>query len=188
MRSLRLEGLEDRTTPAAVSWDGGGDGTNWTDARNWSGDVLPGASDAVTIPAGGPAVSYLDGTTTVSSLTSSRPLSIAVGTLTVTGPAAVTDLTTTGGALVVGGPTTATGAVTVSGGTVTLNGPATAECGMVVEGPKRRVAANQRWEVLEEGRPARTWTVAGSELVNGTSCVKLVAAASARKTQNAVPT
>ena len=40
--ALRLEALEDRATPAAVSWDGGGDGTNWTDARNWAGDVLPG--------------------------------------------------------------------------------------------------------------------------------------------------
>ena len=24
---------------AAVSWDGGGDGTNWTDPNNWSGNV-----------------------------------------------------------------------------------------------------------------------------------------------------
>ena len=39
---LRLEALEDRATPAAVSWDCGGDGTNWTDPRNWSGDALPG--------------------------------------------------------------------------------------------------------------------------------------------------
>ena len=82
---LRMEGLEDRTTPAAVSWDGGGDGTNWTDARNWAGDVLPGPADAVTIPAGSTTVSYFDGSTAVGSLTSARPLSVALGTLTVTG-------------------------------------------------------------------------------------------------------
>src|SRR4051812_27812297 len=27
---------------AVVDWDGGGDGVSWSDARNWSGDVLPG--------------------------------------------------------------------------------------------------------------------------------------------------
>src|SRR5262249_41855318 len=124
---LRVEGLEDRTTPAAVFWDGGGDGTNWTDARNWSGDVLPGAADDVTIPAGGPAVSYFDGTTAVNSLTSSRLVNMQVGTLTVAGPATVTDLTVSGGSVVVGGATSATGTVTVSGGTLTLNGASSAQ-------------------------------------------------------------
>jgi peroxiredoxin len=56
---------------------------------------------------------------------------------------------------------------------VPLNGPATAECQAIVEVPKNRVGANQRWEVLEAGRPARIWTVAGLEPVNGTSCVKI---------------
>jgi hypothetical protein len=122
-----VEGLEDRTTPAAVFWDGGGDGTNWTDARNWSGDVLPGAADDVTIPAGGPAVSYFDGTTAVNSLTSSRLLNMQVGTLTIAGPATVTDLTVSGGSVVVGGPATATGTVSVSNGTLTLNGPSSVQ-------------------------------------------------------------
>ena len=33
-------------------WDGGGDGTTWGDADNWEGDVAPGSSDKVYIPAG----------------------------------------------------------------------------------------------------------------------------------------
>jgi hypothetical protein len=124
---LRLEGLEDRATPAAVSWDGGGDGTNWTDARNWSGDVLPGAADDVTIPAGGPAISYFDGTTTVASLSSARPLNLQVGTLFVSGAATMTDVTAPSGALIVGGPATVTGTASVSGGSLTLNGPSSVQ-------------------------------------------------------------
>src|SRR4051794_30250444 len=44
-----VEVLEDRLAPAAVAWDGGGDGTHWGDARNWSNDQLPTAADDVTI-------------------------------------------------------------------------------------------------------------------------------------------
>jgi hypothetical protein len=29
-------------------------------------------------------------------------------------------------------------------------------------------------ETLEEGQPIRSWSVAGTELINATSCVKLV--------------
>jgi hypothetical protein len=34
---------------AQVSWDGDGDGTSWSDPANWSGDILPGPFDSVTI-------------------------------------------------------------------------------------------------------------------------------------------
>lgn len=40
------------TTTAAgrkVFWDGGGDGKSWHDPKNWSGDVLPGDNDDVTV-------------------------------------------------------------------------------------------------------------------------------------------
>ena len=30
-----------------IKWDGGGDGTSWTDNLNWVGDVLPGTGDSV---------------------------------------------------------------------------------------------------------------------------------------------
>ena len=46
-----MEALEARQLMAAVAWDGGGDGLNWHDARNWSADVLPAAADDVTIGA-----------------------------------------------------------------------------------------------------------------------------------------
>jgi peroxiredoxin len=57
---------------------------------------------------------------------------------------------------------------------VPLEGPPTLEGGAFVEIPRQRVTRGQSWDVGEEGRPVRTWQVAGSEMVNGTSCLKLV--------------
>ena len=34
---------------ANVSWNGSGDGTSWSDKKNWSGNLLPTAADHVTI-------------------------------------------------------------------------------------------------------------------------------------------
>lgn len=40
--------LEARIAPATFTWDGGGDGSKWTDGNNWVGDVAPSAgSDLV---------------------------------------------------------------------------------------------------------------------------------------------
>src|SRR2546428_486966 len=53
----RLELLEDRLAPAAVSWDGGGGSdTRWANALNWSNNLLPTAADDVTINAPGVTV------------------------------------------------------------------------------------------------------------------------------------
>jgi len=38
---------------ATVTWDGGGDGLNWSDAANWSSNAVPGAVDDVIIDAPG---------------------------------------------------------------------------------------------------------------------------------------
>ena len=57
-----------------------------------------------------------------------------------------------------------------------LDGPPLVECGAFVELPKARLAIDQTWEVLEAGRPARTWRVAAVETVNNTRCLKLVGA------------
>src|SRR5262245_55917464 len=46
---FRIERVESRVLFAAVSWDGGGDGTSWGDRFNWSADALPGSNDDVTI-------------------------------------------------------------------------------------------------------------------------------------------
>lgn len=58
--------------------------------------------------------------------------------------------------------------------TVPLEGPPTIDCGIFVEVPRQRVGPDQTWETVEDGRPLWTWLVAGTDLVNATSCVKLV--------------
>lgn len=55
-----------------------------------------------------------------------------------------------------------------------LDGLATLECGAFVEAPKGRVSQGTSWDVTEPGRPAQTWRLVGTEVLNGTSCLKLV--------------
>ncbi len=55
-----------------------------------------------------------------------------------------------------------------------LEGPPTVEWGALVEVPRARVGVQDSWVVAEVGRPPRTWRVAGLEVVNGASCVKLI--------------
>ncbi len=55
-----------------------------------------------------------------------------------------------------------------------VDGPPTVEHGAFVEIPSGRAAAEGSWVVAEAGRPPRVWRREGTEMVNGTSCVKLV--------------
>ncbi len=70
----------------------------------------------------------------------------------------------------------AQGRLTGDGLLVPVEGPPTIETGALVEVPKNAVGVGSAWAVEEDGRPPRKWTVAGSGAVNGTACVKLVAA------------
>lgn len=55
-----------------------------------------------------------------------------------------------------------------------LEGPPTVECGAFVEVPNARLRVGRTWEATEAGRELRGWSVAGTEVINGTTCVKLV--------------
>jgi hypothetical protein len=55
----------------SVYWTGSGDGVNWTDPANWSGDFVPTEADDVTINAPGSlTVQIASGSQAVHSLTS----------------------------------------------------------------------------------------------------------------------
>ncbi|MBP9864628.1 VCBS repeat-containing protein, partial [Patescibacteria group bacterium] len=66
--------------PGPIRWDGGGDGTTWQSAGNWTTDTVPTASDAVTIT--GDVSVTGNGTLNFSTLTIGGA---STGTLTLTG-------------------------------------------------------------------------------------------------------
>jgi hypothetical protein len=76
-----VEPLERRALLAAVSWDGGGDGVNFTDPLNWSNDALPTSADDVTVdvPGGTPALRLANGGVPMRSLVLREPLRIEIG-------------------------------------------------------------------------------------------------------------
>jgi peroxiredoxin len=58
--------------------------------------------------------------------------------------------------------------------TVPLDGPPTLEVGAFVEIPRGRTALERGWETKEDGRPSMAWHIAGNEMINGKTCVKIV--------------
>jgi hypothetical protein len=86
---LRLEALEDRTTPSTLNWIGGtGDwsvASNWLDATNMTNHVPTAADDAV-VDVAGITVTHSTGTDLVQSIqVSSGTLDLTGGTLRVSG-------------------------------------------------------------------------------------------------------
>ncbi len=89
-RGLRLEALENRLLLAAVTWDGGGDGTSWFDPANWDVngvDQLPTSIDDVTInlPGSDPTIEFGGADQIVNSLVSSENVNINSNSLTIHG-------------------------------------------------------------------------------------------------------
>jgi hypothetical protein len=116
---LFVEQLEDRLTPASVSWTGGAGTFNWTDANNWSGLAVPGAADDVTISTTVTSpITISSGTQSINSLTdTSAALVLSGGSLSLAASSSTNkNLTVSGGTL------TPSGGLTVSSATVNFNG------------------------------------------------------------------
>ncbi|MDV6028669.1 MAG: hypothetical protein F9B45_00865 [Phycisphaera sp. RhM] len=88
-KQLHLELLEDRRLLAQVDWDGGGDGSSWTDPLNWSNDQLPTAADDVAISLPGDYSVVLSTDVSLQSLTVGNP----TGTQTLRLNSSVLDVT-----------------------------------------------------------------------------------------------
>jgi subtilisin-like proprotein convertase family protein len=110
-------------------WDAGGDGANWTDALNWSNNVLPSSSDDVVIDVPGvQTIQLISGTQSIRSLSSQENLTITGGSLSITQPSVVNGSLTVsgGGTLNLGNSLTAAGAVSVAtGGQINLTASGT---------------------------------------------------------------
>jgi IPT/TIG domain-containing protein len=109
VRRPLLETLEPRTLLSAVTWTGGAGDNNWDTPANWSTDSVPGSADDVTIDIAANVVHSDDVTDSIHSLTSTEPLTISGGTLS------IASASTIGGALTIGIPSLFSG----SGGTLT---------------------------------------------------------------------
>src|SRR5687767_11281057 len=124
-----FEPLEQRRLLAAITWDGGGDGTNWSDPLNWSTNELPTAADDVTIDvAGGSAtVQVVDGFRQVGRVTCAEVLRIAGGTLETFGVCQIPGTLELAGGMLRGGlaELTVTGLMRWTGGELARIGPTT---------------------------------------------------------------
>lgn len=96
----RLLSLENRVVPAGFSfWDGGGDGTSWFDAANWSDDLLPQSGADVYLFAG-PSIRFDGDVVELRSLFigANTELVVAAGSVTVAEELEVGSLTIESGA------------------------------------------------------------------------------------------
>jgi hypothetical protein len=111
--------MEERTLLSSVVWTGNAHDNNWDTPGNWSTDSLPGMGDDVTINASADVVHSDSMTDTINSLTSSQPLTISGGTLSIASAFTTSStLTISGGTLNDPGAITVAGLLTLSGGTI----------------------------------------------------------------------
>ena len=120
------------TTLGPVSWDGGGDGINWTDPLNWSGNALPGAADDVVIslPSSNPTIQLASGSQSIKSLSCAESLNITGGTLSIANASQISaSLSFSGGAINGAGDLTISASMTWSGGQLAGSGKTTIAAG-----------------------------------------------------------
>src|SRR5205085_2229750 len=112
---LRLDPLEERRV-LAVSWDGGGDGTSFSDRFNWNTDQVPTATDDAVINLGSSTI-VANGSVTVKSLSSVNAFSITAGVFTVTANSSVNNFQLAGATFIASG----SGVTFSASGTTTLS-------------------------------------------------------------------
>ncbi len=131
-------------TPLATTiyWDGGGDGTSWQDPLNWSGNVVPGATNDVVInlSASNPTIRFTAsaGARTVRSIRCNEIFALSGGSLTVSGGTSqfTANFSMTGGSLTATGIGTTLTTSTVAGRVITLTGgTVTATAGAIITFP-----------------------------------------------------
>jgi hypothetical protein len=129
----RIEWMEPKTLLSAVTWTGKGGDNNWDTAANWSTDSVPGKGDDVTIDIAANVVHSNDVSDSINSLTSTEPLTISGGTLSIAAASTINNtLSITGGTLTGAGDVTVSGLVTLTSGTLSGSGALNANGGMLI--------------------------------------------------------
>ncbi len=133
-----IETMEPRTLLSAVLWTGKGGDNNWDTAANWSTDSVPGPHDDVTINIPANVVHSANVTDSINSLTSTEPLTISGGTLSIAEASTINStLSITGGTLTGTGAVSVSGLLTLTTGTLSGSGAINADGGMLLNPPNQ---------------------------------------------------
>ena len=146
-----------------IQWDGGGDGTAWHDPRNWHPDQVPDNGAVVAIDGAGTApITYMQGTTSIARLHSTRAIALSGGTLAISQPSTIAaDLIQRGGTLTGTGTLTVTGTLTWTSGTMSGSGKTVVTNALVLESSSSKKLMGR---TLDNGGTT-TW-LAGSLFLN----------------------
>src|SRR5262245_3979522 len=150
-----VERLEDRTVPAAVSWDGGAGTLNWNDAANWDTNALPTATDDVVIdvPASAITVTHGSGTTSIHSLTCQESLTLSGGSFSIAAPSTIAGaFALSGGSLSGAGGLTVSGLTTWTGGGMSGLGVTNADGGLLINGAGTKDRSEEHTSELQSLR------------------------------------
>ncbi len=125
--------MEARLQLSTVVWTGDGGDNNWDNPANWSTDALPDSGDDVTINIAANVVHSDAVTDSIQSLTSTEPLTISGGTLSIASASSTSGpLVIDGGTLTGTGDLTVNGLLTLTSGTISGSGTVDANGGIVI--------------------------------------------------------
>ena len=118
-RRLEIEWMESRIVLSPVVWTGDAGDNNWDSPNNWNPVGVPGSTADVTINIAANVVHSSSVTDTINSLTSTEPLTISGGTLSIASASTTSAaLTISGGTLTGAGSLSVGGLLTLSSGTL----------------------------------------------------------------------
>lgn len=172
-RSCRplFERMESRLQLSAVLWTGNGGDNNWDDPANWSTDALPGPGDDVTIDVSASVVHSDAVADSINSLTSTQPLTLSGGTLSIASASSTTGpLAVDGGTLTGTGDLTVGGLLTLTAGTISGSGTVVADAGIAINPGGVGFTLDGRTLTNAAGQTA-TWTGTGGALTMSDAAV-----------------
>jgi autotransporter-associated beta strand protein len=163
--------MESRLQLSAVLWTGNGGDNNWDDPANWSTDALPGPGDDVTIDVSASVVHSDAVADSINSLTSTQPLTLSGGTLSIASASSTTGpLAVDGGTLTGTGDLTVGGLLTLTAGTISGSGTVVADAGIAINPGGVGFTLDGRTLTNAAGQTA-TWTGTGGALTMSDAAV-----------------
>ena len=160
----RMEWMEPRTLLSAVTWTGGAGDNNWDSVANWNPERVPTSTDDVTINIAANVVySLANVTDSINSLTSTEPLTISAGGISIAAASTIGSLSISGGTLTGTGDVSVSGLVTLTAGTLSGSSSLNANGGILINLAGGRFKLDGRTVNNAAGQTA-TWT--GSHIDN----------------------